>query len=130
MRDLARFYFGFSVPIDTLAGAADDRSRASHRPDATSACVARRAAAAASAWWRGLVGESAPRIMALLPFIDMPDRPADLPAFVISPPLADPTPPDVAIFAARMEDGPDTISGAEILGAPPATKCCSRSRRA
>lgn len=113
MRDLARFYFSFSVPIEVL-------------PDA-SAVVARVAATGrdlglvavdqprAFAWWRGLVGEKAPRIMALLPFVRMPGRPADLPAFVISPPLSDPTEADVAIFAARMGDGPETISGAEIL---------------
>jgi chorismate mutase-like protein len=116
MRDLARFYFSFSVPIDVL-------------PDA-SAVVARVASSGrdlglvglaqpprAGAWWRGLVGENAPRIMALLPYIAMPGRPADLPAFVISPPLSDPTEAEVAIFAARMGDGPEIISGAEVLAA-------------
>jgi chorismate mutase-like protein len=112
MRDLARFYFGFSVPVETL-------------PDA-SAVVARVAATGrdlgliaveqkGGAWWRGLVGEKAPRIMALLPFIRLPGRPAPLPAFVVSPPLSDPTPADIAIYAARRGDTPEIISGAEIL---------------
>lgn len=113
MRDLARFYFSFSVSIDTLAGAADVVARvASTGRDLGLIAVEQ---SRAGPWWRGLVGESAPRIMALLPYIRMPGRPADLPAFVISPPLSDPTEADVAIFAARMGDGPDTISGAEIL---------------
>ena len=114
MRDLARFYFSFSVPIETLSDAAAVVARvASTGRDL--GLVAIEQPSRAGAWWRGLVGENAPRIMALLPYISMPGRPADLPAFVISPPLSDPTEADVAIFAARMGDGPDTISGAEIL---------------
>jgi hypothetical protein len=38
-----------------------------------------------------------------------------LPAFVVSPPLSDPTPADIAIYAARRGDTPEVISGAEIL---------------
>ncbi len=117
MRDLARFYFSFSVPIETL-------------PDA-SAVVARVASTGrdlglvaldqpprAGAWWRGLVGEKAPRIMALLPFILMPERPAALPAFVVSPPLSDPTPAEIAIYAVRTGDrNAITAAGAELLAA-------------
>jgi chorismate mutase-like protein len=113
MRDLARFYFSFSVPIETLpdASAVVARVGASGRDLGLVAVKQQRA----GAWWRGLVGENAPRIMALLPFIRMPERPAALPAFVVSPPLSDPTPADVAIYAARRGDTPEVISGAEIL---------------
>lgn len=111
MRDLARFYFGFSVPFETL-------------PDARSV-VARVAASGRDLgliaveqnggnWWRGLAGEKAPRIMALLPFIRVPGRPAALPAFVVSPPLSDPTAAEIGIFAARTAQ-PAIISGGEIL---------------
>ena len=97
MRDLARFTFGFSVELDPVADAAAVIARVADANDL--GLVARRAP---GAWWRGLVGPSAPRIMALLPFIRASERPADLPAFVISPPLTDPTPPDVAAFAVTV----------------------------
>src|SRR6185295_11840447 len=47
----------------------------------------------------------APRIMALVPFIQDDARRALLPAFVISPPLTDETPPDLLAYAASI-DGP------------------------
>jgi hypothetical protein len=112
MRDLARFVFGFSVP---LSPAAD--------PAAVVAAVAGSnslgliARAARGAWWRGLVGEGAPRIMALLPFIEYPGRPADLPAFVVSPPLSDPTPLDIAVFAVTASGPMKSPEGLEILAA-------------
>jgi chorismate mutase-like protein len=113
MRDLARFYFSFSVPIETLPNASAVVARiASTGRDLGLVAVKQ---PRADAWWRGLVGENAPRIMALLPFISMPKRPAALPAFVVSPPLSDPTPADIAIYAARRDDTPEVIAGAEIL---------------
>jgi chorismate mutase len=112
MRDLARFVFGFSVPLNPAAD-----------PVAVVAAVAGSnslgliARAARGAWWRGLVGEGAPRIMALLPFIEYPGRPADLPAFVVSPPLSDPTPLDIAVFAVTASGPMKSPEGLEILAA-------------
>jgi chorismate mutase len=94
MRDLARFAFGFSVALKPAASA-----------EAVVAAVAAGnnlglvAQAAPGPWWRGLAGERAPKIMAMLPFIAAQGRPADLPAFVVSPPLADGVPFDIAVFA-------------------------------
>jgi hypothetical protein len=50
--------------------------------------------------------------MALLPFIRAAERPADLPAFVISPRLSDPTPPDIRIYAVA---GRTAIVGGALL---------------
>lgn len=96
MRDLARFYFGFSVELGSA-----------HGPEAVIARVAAAnvlglvplEARPATAWWRALTRPVAPVIMTVLPFIRVSERPADLPAFVISPPLADPAPPDLTLFA-------------------------------
>ena len=110
MHDLARFTFGFSVALNACADAEAVVARVVEGGDI--GLIARKAA---GPWWRGLVGRQAPRIMALLPFIDMDARPADLPAFVISPPLADPTPPDIAAFAVTV-DGPfKRMESSEIL---------------
>jgi chorismate mutase len=110
MCDLARFTFGFSVTLKPCPSAAAVVARVAETGDL--GLIARKAA---GAWWRGLVGATAPRLMALLPFIRAEKRPADLPAFVISPPLADPTPPDIAAFAVTVTGPFKRIEGGEIL---------------
>ena len=54
--------------------------------------------------------------MSHLPFIRTKDRPAATPALVISPPLADPTPPDIALFAVRSAQEPRPTDRMEVLG--------------
>jgi len=87
MRDSARFHFGFTVPFRIHASAA-----------AVIAAVASSAGdlgmfrsdqgAQAGAWWAALVGPSAPKIIARLPFIERPDHPAGTPVYVVAKPLA------------------------------------------
>jgi hypothetical protein len=69
----------------------------------------------AGAWWRGLARPKGPKIMALLPHIGVAERPADLPAFVISPKLADPTPPDIRILAISVKGPFGPPAGSEVL---------------
>jgi chorismate mutase len=102
MRDSARFHFGFTVP---------------YRPHATAAAVIRAVArsrgdlgmfrldqgAAGGAWWRQLIGEGAPKIIARLPFIERPRHPAGTPVFVVSKPLADAAVRDVVLYVASFE---------------------------
>jgi chorismate mutase len=97
VRDLARFYFGFSVDLVSLPNAASVVTRVAEAGDL--GLVVREQRANAKIWWRGLTRPKGPRIMALLPHIGVKGRPADLPAFVISPRLADPTPPEIRILA-------------------------------
>ena len=104
MRDLARFYFGFSLDL------IDDED-----PDAVVAAVARSTSdlgvialndVAASPWWRAL-GGSGPRILARLPFLLTDGRPADLPALVLSPQVSEPVTPDTRINATSWPAGID-----------------------
>ena len=67
------------------------------------------------AWWRALVGASAPRIMSQLPFIRAKQRPADLPALVVSPPLADPSRPEIRILAVISTAELVNRDGVEVL---------------
>jgi chorismate mutase / prephenate dehydratase len=97
IRDLARFYFGFSVDLVSMPDAAAVVARVAETGDL--GVVARRQRPDAGVWWRGLMQRSAPQIMALLPHIAVAGRPADMPAYVISPKLDDPTPPGVRILA-------------------------------
>ena len=94
MRDLARFVFGFSVGLVAMPNPAAVVERVAAGNDL--GIVAR---AAQGPWWSNLRGEQRPRIIAILPFIRASGRPAELPAFVVSPPLADPTPAEIAAFA-------------------------------
>jgi chorismate mutase len=110
MRDLARFMFGFSVELKTAPDAAAVVAAVASANDL--GLVAR---AARGPWWRGLVGADAPKIMALLPFIAARERPADLPAFVISPPLADPTPFDIAAVALTVDGPVKSVDGVDLL---------------
>lgn len=107
MRDLARFYFGFSVGLDAMPDAAAVVARVAGNTDL--GLVAIDEAGAGVPWWRGLIGDGTPRIMSHLPFIRSKRRPADLPALVISPPLADPTPPEVILYA--VTSGADLVAG-------------------
>ncbi len=97
MRDLVRFYFGFSVPVEQAKAneAAIEEVARSRR------AIAVVAAASKGRWWGGLIGASAPKVIARLPFIESPDRPADLPAFVVGPPLKQSFVPDNRLVAVK-----------------------------
>jgi chorismate mutase-like protein len=111
MRDLARFYFGFSVKLIDLPDAAAVVARVAETGDL--GLVAR--GETAGAWWRGLARPKGPKIMALLPHIGVEGRPADLPAFIISPKLADPTQPDIRILAISAKGPFNPPAGSEVL---------------
>lgn len=102
MRDLVRFYFGFSVAIETAetAEAAIARAKASGRDVAVIAADSPK-----GRWWSGLIGDRAPRVMAKLPFIQLPERPASLAAYVVGPPPADSSPFDVRLYAVPRAPG-------------------------
>ncbi|MEQ9691933.1 MAG: hypothetical protein RLO48_19630, partial [Bauldia litoralis] len=53
--------------------------------------------------------------MSHLPFIRAVGRPADLPALVISPPLADPTPPEVILYAVTSSKDVGDADGIAVL---------------
>lgn len=142
MRDVARFLFGFTVALHRQQGALDTVNHI--RESGTDlGVVALAQPAAAGAWWRALGRPAGPRIIALAPFIAVAGRPAETPALVIAPELADPTPPDLALFAvtaiapeaARAIRGADgTVmaeAGRELLVAlPAATSVANLSARA
>jgi len=100
MRDLVRFYFGFSVPVSQ----AETSEQAIAEVARSRSQIAVVAASASGRWWDGLAGASAPKIFAKLPFIHIVERPADLPAYVIGPPLQDNHNPDIQVLA--VSDAP------------------------
>lgn len=104
MRDLARFVFGFSVPLVDAA----DGSAAVARvvADPRDLALVPLAETVDTPWWSGLAGAGA-RIMARLPFLVVPGRPAATPAVVVSAAVADEGAPEIGCFAASFPGGLD-----------------------
>jgi chorismate mutase len=121
MRDSVRFHFGFTVPFVTHNGPVAVIS-AVRRSDGDLGMVRLDSGPASGAWWSALVGDGAPNIIARLPFVERPDHPAGMPAFVVSKPLAEAAATDVAIKAISLDRWRDGIPaalasiGCEILG--------------
>ena len=95
LRDLVRFYFGFSVPVAEAASAAEAIARVAG-PGNELAIVP---LGGEGRWWASLAGAEAPKVFARLPFIEADARPASLPAYVVGPRLLDPAPADLHLYA-------------------------------
>ncbi len=120
VRDSARFHFGFTVPY-LQHGSAAAVIEAVARARGDLGIFRLDQGASAGPWWRGLVGEGRPKVIARLPFIERPDHPAGTPVFVISRPLTDAAVRDVVLYAAQFErwregaQGPLQALGGEVI---------------
>src|SRR6201987_3396374 len=83
MRDSARFHFGFTVPFVPHADAASVVAAVSDSKGDLGLALAF-ATAGAGPWWAALEFDTAPKIIARLPFVERPNHPAALPVFVVS----------------------------------------------
>jgi chorismate mutase len=101
MRDVVRFYFGFSVPVSAAASC----EAALQALRGSGARIAVIAAESEGPWWRGLCGRDAPKVFARLPFIVMEGRPAGLPCYVVAAPLKDDSAADIRLYAVPAENG-------------------------
>src|SRR5713101_8669677 len=101
MRDSARFHFGFTVPFVAHMGAAAVVAAVSDSKGDLG-LVPAFAMAGAGAWWNALEFDTAPKIIARLPFVDRADHPAALPVFVVSRAAADAMVTEVAVWSVRV----------------------------
>jgi chorismate mutase len=101
MRDSARFHFGFTVPFVPHMGAAGVVAAVS-ASKGDLGLVPAFATAGGSAWWNALEFESAPKIIARLPFVDRSDHPAPLNVFVVSRASADAMVTEVETWSVRV----------------------------
>jgi hypothetical protein len=60
------------------------------------------AVASSGAWWSALEFDTAPKIIARLPFVDRDDHPADLPVFVISRVAPDAMANEASVWSIRV----------------------------
>ena len=101
MRDSARFHFGFTVPFLPHAGAASVVAAVSDSKGDLG-LVPAFATAGAGAWWSALEFDTAPKIIARLPFVERPHHPAALPVFVISRAAPDALAKEVELWSIRL----------------------------
>src|SRR5690242_14167634 len=101
MRDSARFHFGFTVPFVPHMGAASV-VEAVTESKGDLGLVPAFAVAGAGDWWSALEFDSAPKIIARLPFVDRADHPAALPVFVISRAAPDAMVHEVSMWSVRV----------------------------
>ena len=101
MRDSARFHFGFTVPFVAHMGAAAVVAAVSEsRGDL--GLVPALPVPGAGAWWNALEFDSAPKIIARLPFVERTDHPAGLAVFAIARPHPDALVREVAIWSMKV----------------------------
>jgi chorismate mutase len=101
MRDSARFHFGFTVPFVPHMGAAAVVAAVS-TSKGDLGLVPALAVAGAGAWWSALEFDSAPKIIARLPFVERADHPAALPVFVVSRVAADAMATETEVWSVRV----------------------------
>jgi chorismate mutase len=101
IRDSARFHFGFTVPFVPHMGAAGVVAAVSESKGDLG-LVPAFAMAGAGAWWNALEFDSAPKIIARLPFVDRADHPASVPIFVVSRAAPDAMVKEVEVWSVRV----------------------------
>jgi chorismate mutase len=120
MRDSVRFHFGFTVPCVPHLGAAGVVAAVSESRGDLGLV---QAMSDSSAWWTALEFDSAPKIIARLPFVNREDHPAALPVFVISRVSPDAMVPEVQVWSLRVAGwGPKAAKAvdhlAELIAVP------------
>jgi chorismate mutase len=101
MRDSARFHFGFTAPFVPHIGAASV-VEAVTESKGDLGLVPAFAIAGAGPWWAALEFDSAPKIIARLPFVERPDHPAALPVFVVSRAAPDAMVTETEVWSVRV----------------------------
>ena len=111
MRDTTRFHFGFTVPLVPHMGAASVVQAVS-TSKGDLGLVPAFAIAGAGPWWTALEFDTAPKIIARLPFVERADHPAGLPVFVISRVAADAMVTETEVWSVRVSGWSATFADA------------------
>jgi chorismate mutase len=101
MRDSARFHFGFTAPFEPHLGASSVVEAVS-RSKGDLGLIPAFAIAGAGPWWVALEFDTAPKIVARLPFVERPHHPAAMPVFVVSRVPADALVTETEVWSLRV----------------------------
>jgi chorismate mutase len=103
MRDSARFHFGFTVPFVPHMGAATVvQAVTASKGDLGLVPAFAIAGSGGGPWWTALEFDSAPKIIARLPFVERADHPAAMPVFVVSRVAADAMVTETEVWSVRV----------------------------
>jgi chorismate mutase len=111
MRDSARFHFGFTVPFVPHMGAASV-VEAVTESKGDLGLVPAFAVAGAGPWWAALEFDTAPKIIARLPFVERADHPAAMPVYVISRAAPDAMVTETEVWSMRVSGWRAASAGA------------------
>jgi chorismate mutase len=111
MRDSARFHFGFTVPFVPHMGAASVVAAVT-ASKGDLGLVPAFAVAGAGPWWAALEFDTAPKIIARLPFVERADHPAALPVYVVSRAAADAMVTETEVWSMRVSGWRAASAGA------------------
>src|ERR1044071_1301614 len=111
MRDSARFHFGFTVPFVPHMGAASVVAVVTESKGDLG-LVPAFALAGAGPWWPALEFETAPKIIARLPFVERADHPAAMPVYVVSRAAADAMVTETEVWSMRVSGWRAASAGA------------------
>ena len=111
MRDSARFHFGFTVPFVPHMGAASVVAAVTESKGDLG-LVPAFAVAGAGPWWPALEFDTAPKIIARLPFVERADHPAALPVYVVSRAAADAMVTETEVWSMRVSGWRAASAGA------------------
>jgi chorismate mutase len=111
MRDSARFHFGFTVPFVPHMGAASVVAAVTESKGDLG-LVPAFAIAGAGPWWAALEFDTAPKIIARLPFVERADHPAAMPVFVVSRAAADAMVTETEMWSMRVSGWRAASAGA------------------
>jgi hypothetical protein len=101
MRDCERFHFGFTVPLVGHMGPKGVLASIAAAPGDLG-LVPVLPTIGGGVWWAPLEAQSAPKIIARLPFVERADHPAGLPVFAIARPHPDAIVSDVEMWSIRV----------------------------
>jgi chorismate mutase len=122
MRDSARFHFGFTVPFVPHMGAASVVAAVTESKGDLG-LVPAFALAGAGSWWAALEFNTAPKIIARLPFVERADHPAAMPVYVVSRAAADAMVTETEVWSMRVSGWRAASAGAvaasaEVIAVP------------
>lgn len=111
MRDVARFHFGYSVPVQPVDEPSEVLQAVGRRGDALGVVPL----ASQGAWWQALEADDAPNVIARLPFVERADHPAGMPCLVVANAPIDREVMATRVVSVRVTGSPDLPDGVDAV---------------
>ncbi|MEM1288547.1 MAG: chorismate mutase [Pseudomonadota bacterium] len=111
MRDVARFHFGYTVPVRAVGHPGAVLDAVGTRGDALGVVPM----SFGGSWWKALEANGAPSVIARLPFVARQDHPAGEPCLVIANAPIDPEVMAASVYSLQLNSAHDVPDGVDVL---------------